>query len=106
MRDDGSLPPDNPFVGRKDYKPYIFAMGFRNQLGLTMNPYNGEIWAAEQGPNGGDEVNVIQPGKNYGWPFASYGRDYLRTTLQRAPRRDADSRSRPSTGCRRSPSQA
>jgi glucose/arabinose dehydrogenase len=76
MRDDGSLPPDNPFVGTKEYKPYIYAMGFRNQLGLTTNPYNGEIWAAEQGPNGGDEVNVIQPGKNYGWPFASYGRDY------------------------------
>ena len=77
MRDDGSLPPDNPFVGKKDYKPYIYAMGFRNQLGLTMNPFNGEIWAAEQGPNGGDEVNVIRAGKNYGWPFASYGRDYF-----------------------------
>jgi len=76
MRDDGSLPPDNPFVGRKDYKPYVYAMGFRNQLGLTMNPDNGQIWAAEQGPNGGDEVNVIQAGKNYGWPVVSYGRDY------------------------------
>ena len=77
MRDDGSLPPDNPFAGRKDYKPYIYALGFRNQLGLTTNPFNGEIWAAEQGPNGGDEVNVILAGRNYGWPFASYGRDYL-----------------------------
>ena len=77
MRDDGSLPPDNPFAGKPGYKPYIYAMGFRNQLGLTINPYNGEIWAAEQGPNGGDEVNVILPGRNYGWPFASYGRDYL-----------------------------
>ena len=77
MRDDGSLPPDNPFAGKAGYKPYIYAMGFRNQLGLTINPFNGEIWAAEQGPNGGDEVNVIRPGKNYGWPFASYGRDYF-----------------------------
>jgi glucose/arabinose dehydrogenase len=77
MRDDGSVPPDNPFVGKPGYKPYIYAMGFRNQLGLTINPFNGEIWAAEQGPNGGDEVNVIEAGKNYGWPFASYGRDYL-----------------------------
>ena len=77
MRDDGSLPPDNPFVGKPGYKPYVYAMGFRNQLGLTINPFNGEIWAAEQGPNGGDEVNVIQAGRNYGWPFASYGRDYL-----------------------------
>jgi len=77
MRDDGSLPPDNPFVGKPGYKPYIYAMGFRNQLGLTINPFNGEIWAAEQGPNGGDEVNVIHAGRNYGWPFASYGRDYM-----------------------------
>ena len=77
MRDDGSLPSDNPFAGKSGYKPYIYAMGFRNQLGLTINPFNGEIWAAEQGPNGGDEVNVILPGRNYGWPLASYGRDYL-----------------------------
>jgi glucose/arabinose dehydrogenase len=77
MRDDGSLPSDNPFAGKFGYKPYIYAMGFRNQLGLTINPYNGEVWAAEQGPNGGDEVNVILPGRNYGWPLASYGRDYL-----------------------------
>ena len=77
MRDDGSLPPDNPFAGKPGFKPYLYAMGFRNQLGLTINPYNGEIWAAEQGPNGGDEVNVILAGRNYGWPFASYGRDYL-----------------------------
>ena len=77
MRDDGTLPPDSPFAGKTGYKPYIYAMGFRNQLGLTVNPYNGELWAAEQGPNGGDEVNVILPGKNYGWPFASYGRDYM-----------------------------
>jgi glucose/arabinose dehydrogenase len=76
MRDDGSLPPDNPYVGKTGFKPYIYAMGFRNQLGLAVNPYNAEIWAGEQGPNGGDEVNVVLPGKNYGWPFASYGRDY------------------------------
>ena len=88
MRDDGSLPPDNPFAGRPGYKPYIYAMGFRNQLGLTINPYNGQIWAAEQGPNGGDEVNVILPGRNYGWPLASYGRDYL------GPRFDAAHASR------------
>ena len=77
MRDDGSLPPDNPFVGDAAYRPYVYAMGFRNQLGLAINPFNGDLWAAEQGPNGGDEVNVIRPGRNYGWPFASYGRDYL-----------------------------
>jgi len=77
MRDDGSLPPDNPFVKEAGYKPYIYAMGFRNQLGLAVNPFNGELWAVEQGPNGGDELNVILPGRNYGWPFASYGRDYF-----------------------------
>jgi aldose sugar dehydrogenase len=77
MRDDGSLPKDNPYAGTSGFKPYIYAMGFRNQLGLAVNPYNGEVWAAEHGPNGGDEVNVILPGRNYGWPFASYGRDYM-----------------------------
>jgi glucose/arabinose dehydrogenase len=77
MRDDGTVPPDNPVAGKPGYKPYIYAMGFRNQLGLAINPFNGEIWAAEQGPNGGDEVNVIRAGRNYGWPLASYGRDYL-----------------------------
>jgi glucose/arabinose dehydrogenase len=76
MRDDGSVPPDNPFVNDKNYKPYIFAMGFRNQLGLTVNPFTGDIYAGEQGPNGGDEINVMKAGKNYGWPLASYGRDY------------------------------
>jgi aldose sugar dehydrogenase len=76
MNDDGSLPKDNPFVGRTGFKPYIFSMGHRNQLGLAINPYNGEVWSGEQGPNGGDEINVILPGKNYGWPFVSYGSDY------------------------------
>ena len=76
MRDDGSVPPDNPFVGKAGYKPYIYSMGHRNQLGLAINPFNGEIWAGEQGPNGGDEVNIIKAGKNYGWPIVSDGRDY------------------------------
>ena len=76
LRDDGTVPPDNPFVGRAGYKPEIFTMGHRNQLGLTVNPETGEIWASEQGPNGGDEINIIQAGKNYGWPVISYGRSY------------------------------
>ena len=76
MNDDGSLPKDNPFVGRTGFKPYVFSMGHRNQLGLAINPYNGEVWSGEQGPNGGDEINVILPGKNYGWPLVSYGSDY------------------------------
>ena len=76
LRDDGTVPPDNPFVGRAGFKPEIYTMGHRNQLGLAVNPSTGQIWASEQGPNGGDEVNIIQAGKNYGWPVISYGRSY------------------------------
>ena len=76
LRDDGTVPPDNPFVGRSGFKPEIYTMGHRNQLGLVVNPETGEIWASEQGPNGGDEINIIQAGKNYGWPVISYGRSY------------------------------
>jgi glucose/arabinose dehydrogenase len=76
MTDEGGVPKDNPFVGKSGYKPLIYTMGHRTQLGLAVNPFNGEVWAGEQGPNGGDEVNVLAPGKNYGWPLVSYGSDY------------------------------
>jgi glucose/arabinose dehydrogenase len=76
LRDDGTVPPDNPFVGKAGYKPEIYTLGHRNQLGLAVNPETGQIWASEQGPNGGDEVNIIQAGKNYGWPVISQGRSY------------------------------
>jgi glucose/arabinose dehydrogenase len=76
MTDEGGVPKDNPFVGKPGFKPLIYTMGHRTQLGLTINPFNGEVWAGEQGPNGGDEVNVLKPGKNYGWPVVSYGSDY------------------------------
>jgi aldose sugar dehydrogenase len=76
MTDAGGVPKDNPFVGKSGYKPLIYTMGHRTQLGLAVNPFNGEVWAGEQGPNGGDEVNVLKPGKNYGWPLVSYGSDY------------------------------
>lgn len=88
LREDGSVPPDNPFVGKAGYKPAIYSMGHRNQLALAVNPYNGEIWAGEQGPNGGDEINVIRGGKNYGWPFVSDGRDYLGPFISPSPWRD------------------
>jgi glucose/arabinose dehydrogenase len=88
MRDDGSVPPDNPFVGRAGHKPYIFTMGHRNQLGLALNPYNGQIWSGEQGPNGGDEVNILKPGANYGWPFISDGRDYRGPYISASPARE------------------
>jgi glucose/arabinose dehydrogenase len=85
LRDDGTVPPDNPFVGRAGYKPEIFSMGHRNQLGIAVNPETGEVWAAEQGPNGGDEINIIQAGKNYGWPLFSYGRSYMGGRIGTAP---------------------
>jgi len=76
LRDDGTVPPDNPFVGRVGYKPEIFSMGHRTQLGMALHPETGELWAGEQGPNGGDEINIVKAGKNYGWPIVSYGRNY------------------------------
>ena len=76
LRDDGKVPQDNPFVGRAGYRPEIFTMGHRMPLGLAINPSTGDIWEVENGPNGGDEVNILAPGKNYGWPVVSYGRFY------------------------------
>ncbi len=76
LNDDGSVPEDNPFVGRRGYRPEIYSLGHRNQLGLTIHPETGAIWAHENGPQGGDEVNLIRPGRNYGWPVVSYSREY------------------------------
>ena len=85
LRDDGSVPTDNPFVGRTGYRPEIFTMGHRNALGLVLNPVTGEIWECENGPNGGDEINVLQAGKNYGWPVVSFGRFYLGPRVTEKP---------------------
>ena len=76
LRDDGTVPPDNPFAGRAGHRPEIYSLGHRSVLSIAVNPENGELWAGEQGPNGGDEINVIQAGKNYGWPVVSDGRTY------------------------------
>lgn len=76
INDDGSVPSDNPFVNTPGAKPTIYAYGNRNPQGLTMNPTTGEIWSHEHGPRGGDEVNIVQKGKNYGWPAISYGINY------------------------------
>lgn len=76
LNDDGTVPMDNPFVGRQGYKPEIFALGIRNAIGLTLHPETGEIWETENGPQGGDEVNIIRRGLNYGWPVITYGRAY------------------------------
>jgi aldose sugar dehydrogenase len=85
LRDDGTAPPDNPFVGRAGAKPEIYTYGHRNGYGLTTNPATGEIWQAEIGPLGGDEVNVLLPGHNYGWPVVSMGRNYTGTLVSEEP---------------------
>jgi glucose/arabinose dehydrogenase len=76
LRDDGSIPEDNPFVKDASYLPAIYTLGHRNGHSMVLNPWTGELWATEQGPNGGDEINILQKGGNYGWPLVSYGRVY------------------------------
>ncbi len=76
LNDDGTIPKDNPFVGKTGAKPEIYSLGHRTVLGLTFKPGTNELWETENGPQGGDEVNVIKAGKNYGWPLVTYGRDY------------------------------
>ena len=76
IRPDGSVPADNPFVGRAAAKPEIWSYGHRNPQGLALHPVTGKLWEHEHGPRGGDEVNIIEKGKNYGWPVIGYGIDY------------------------------
>ena len=76
LKDDGTIPSDNPFVGKPGYKPEIYSMGHRDQLALTIHPLTGAVVNGEAGPMGGDRVNLILPGRNYGWPLVSYGRAY------------------------------
>jgi glucose/arabinose dehydrogenase len=76
LRDDGSVPPDNPFVGTKNALPEIWSYGHRNPQGLVVHPVTGELWESEHGPLGGDEFNIIHRGANYGWPVISYGWQY------------------------------
>ncbi len=85
LKDDGTVPSDNPFVGRAGYRPEIYTLGHRNALGLAVQPDTGAIWECEDGPNGGDEINILKPGKNYGWPVVSYGRFYLGPRVSENP---------------------
>jgi glucose/arabinose dehydrogenase len=73
---DGSIPRDNPFVGRKGYRPEIWSIGHRNPQGAALSPVTGKLWIVEHGARGGDEVNIPEAGKNYGWPVIAYGRHY------------------------------
>lgn len=88
VRDDGSVPPDNPFVNRPGYRPEIYTLGHRNTLALIVHPATGQVWNSENGPNGGDEINVILPGRNYGWPLVSFGREYPGPRVSEHPTRE------------------
>ena len=87
LRDDGSVPSDNPFVNRAGYRPEIFTLGHRNTLALIVHPETGAVWNSENGPNGGDEINIILAGRNYGWPLASFGREYPGPRVSEHPTR-------------------
>lgn len=86
LNDDGSIPADNPFVKKRGYHPAIFTLGHRVDLGMAVNPKTGELWVAEHGPNGGDELNILKSGQNYGWPIQGEGRYY---GGQKIPRPDS-----------------
>jgi glucose/arabinose dehydrogenase len=88
LNDDGTVPKDNPFVGRAGVRPEIFAYGVRNPQGLFVEPSTGTIWEHEHGPLGGDELNVIARGHNYGWPAITFGKNYDRTIISKDTARD------------------
>ena len=88
LGDDGSVPPDNPFVNRAGYRPEIFTLGHRNTLALIVHPETGAVWNSENGPNGGDEINIIVAGRNYGWPLVSFGREYPGPRVSEHPTRE------------------
>lgn len=76
LNDDGTPAADNPYINSGEFLPEVYSVGHRNQIGLDYHPETGTLWAAENGPQGGDEVNIIEPGANYGWPIVSYSRQY------------------------------
>ena len=85
---DGSVPPDNPFIGRRDVRPEIWSYGHRNVQGADLHPQTGELWAVEHGPQGGDELNIPRPGRNYGWPVICYCEDYGGAPMVESPVRE------------------
>ncbi len=88
LQDDGGVPRDNPFVGLEGHRPEIYTLGHRNTLGLIVHPETGALWNNENGPNGGDEINIILRGRNYGWPVVSFGRDYPGPRISEHPTRE------------------
>ena len=81
IHSDGRIPEDNPFVGTEGAKTAIYSYGHRNPQGMALHPETGKIWTHEHGPQGGDEINIIEPGKNYGWPKITYGINYSGTKI-------------------------
>ena len=77
LTEDGGIPPGNPFAGQPGVRPEIYSYGHRNPQGLAVHPETGQLWAVEHGPRGGDELNLLAPGTNYGWPVITYGRSYV-----------------------------
>jgi glucose/arabinose dehydrogenase len=88
LKDDGSIPVDNPFVNDNNASPEIFTYGNRNPQGMAVHPLTGEVWTHEHGPMGGDEINIIRPGLNFGWPEVTYGKNYDGTTISDISSRD------------------
>jgi glucose/arabinose dehydrogenase len=88
LNDDGSVPHDNPFAGAAGHRPEIYTLGHRNTLGLIVHPQTAAIWQHENGPNGGDEINILSRGRNYGWPIVSFGRDYPGPRISEHPTRE------------------
>lgn len=88
LMDDGRIPSDNPFVGKADARGSIWSYGHRNPQGMALNAATGEMWTHEHGPRGGDEINIVQKGKNYGWPVISYGINYDGTILTALTKQD------------------
>ncbi|MDX9862141.1 MAG: PQQ-dependent sugar dehydrogenase [Rhodospirillales bacterium] len=84
---DGAIPPDNPFVGRADARPEIWSYGHRNGQGAALHPTTGELWQHEHGPRGGDEINIVEAGRNYGWPLVSWGTEYSGRPIADPPTR-------------------
>ena len=81
LNDDGTIPKDNPFVDSENAKTAIYSYGHRNPQGMVIHPQTKAIWTHEHGPKGGDEINIIKPGKNYGWPVITYGVNYVGTKI-------------------------
>jgi glucose/arabinose dehydrogenase len=81
IKDDGSIPSDNPFINTPGAMPSVYSYGHRNPQGMAIHPRTGDLWSNEHGPRGGDEINIVSKGKNYGWPIASYGINYNGTVI-------------------------